>query len=45
MKKALIYNYQPLYTTPDYDFVQIYTFNETQLISEQYPETHHLRTE
>lgn len=27
LRKQLIYNYQPIYTTPDYDFVQVYVFN------------------
>jgi gamma-glutamyl hydrolase len=47
LKKLLIYNYQPLYTTPDYDFVQIYTFNETSLIKEQMDrqQEQHLQTE
>lgn len=32
LKKYIIYNFQPVYTTPDYDFVQIYVFNESELI-------------
>jgi hypothetical protein len=31
MTERLIYNYQPLYTSPDYDFVQIYLFDESDL--------------